>query len=170
MWTSQTAIFPVFPQPPLYNTMPPPLHTPRVPFTGISPNSRSRVVALHECGMRFADIARDESLRPSTCRKIFQNAPIQKSCKSRPRSGPPSSITPRLGRRIFRAIVVNPKITGAQLSVEVALYLTKKTIYWILLKSGIQKWRCKKRPLVDKEKAATRLQWAYLHDNQSPVY
>jgi hypothetical protein len=158
------------PQPPFFNTMPQPPHTPRAPFTEVSPNSRSRVVALHDYGMRFADIARGENLQPSTCSRIFQNAQNQDSCKSRPRKGRPQSITPRHGRQIFRAIAVNPKITAAQLRVEVAPQLSKKTIYRFLMKSGIQKWRCKKRPLLDDAKAAVRLHWALSHDNQPLAY
>jgi hypothetical protein len=138
--------FAFFPQPPFFTYMPQPPHTPRVPLQEVSPNSRSRVVALHDYGMKYCDISRGENLPPSTCRQIFKNAPLQESCKSRPRSGRPQSITPRLGRRIFRAINFNPKITAAQLRAEVAPEYSKKTIYRFLKKSGIQKWRCKKRP------------------------
>jgi transposase len=150
--------------------MPQPPPTPRLPLQEVSPNSRSRVVALHDYGMKYADIARGENLTPSTCRQIFKNAPNQESCKSKLRAGRPESITPRLGRRIFRAIALNPKITAAQLRAEVAPEYSKKTIYRFLKKSGIQKWRCRKRPLLDDEKAAARLHWALLHDNQPPPY
>jgi hypothetical protein len=70
--------------------------------------------------------------------------------------GCPQLITWRLGRQLFRAIAVNPKITAAQLRVEVAPELSSKTIYRYLKKSDIQK--CKKRPLLDDEKGAARLQ------------
>ena len=73
-------------------------------------------------------------------------------------------------RQLLRAIAVNPKITVAQLRVEVAPELSMKTIYRYLKKSGIQKWRCKKRPLLDDERAAARLHWALSHDNQPPAY
>jgi hypothetical protein len=162
--------FAFYPQPPFNTTMPRPPNTPRLPLCEVSPNSRSRVVAAHDYGTKFADIARGENLTLSTCRQIFQNATIQTSCNSRPRTGRPQLITPRLGRQLFRAIAVNPKITAAQLRVEVAPNLSKKSIYRYLQKSGIQKWRCKKRPLLDDEKAAARLQWALIHDNQPLDY
>jgi hypothetical protein len=117
--------------------MPRPPNTPRLPLCEVSPNSRSRVVAAHDYGTKFADIARGESLTPSTCRETFQNATIQTSCNSRPRTGRPQLITLRLGRQLFRAIAVNPKITAAQLRVEVAPNLSKKSIYRYLQKSGI---------------------------------
>jgi hypothetical protein len=44
----------------------------------------------------------------------------------------------RYSRQLLRAIAVNPKITAAQLRVEVAPELSMKTIYRYLKKSGIQ--------------------------------
>lgn len=150
--------FAFYPQPPFNSTMPRPPNTPRPPLCEVSPNSRSRVVAAREYGIKFTNIARGENLRPGTCRQIVLNASIQTSCISRPRSGRPELITPRLGRQLFRAIAINPKITAAQLRVAIAPEISKITIYRYLKKSGIQKWRCKKRPLLDDEKAAACLQ------------
>lgn len=147
-----------YPNHPLFILMPPRPTTPRRPLCELSPNSRSRVVAAHDYGIRICDIARQENLPPSTCRSIFKAAANQDSCKSRPRSGRPSIITPRDGRRIFRAIATNPKITTTQLRAEVMPNICKKTIARFLKKSGIQKWRCRKRPLLDDAKAAARLQ------------
>lgn len=150
--------------------MPQPPRTPRTPLAELSPNTRSRVVAARDYGNRFVDIATKENLNPATCRSIFRNAQHQQSCKSQARSGRPTLLSPRDQRRIFRAIATDPKITAAQLRVECGLEASKKTIYRFLKKSGIQKWRCKKRPLLDNEKAATRLQWALQHDSQPPAY
>jgi hypothetical protein len=68
----------------------------------------------------------------------------------------PQLITPR---PLFRTIEINPKITTAQLRVEVAPELSKATIHRYL-KSSIQKWRYKNLPFLDDEKAAERLHWA----------
>lgn len=150
--------------------MPPPPHTPRIPLCEVSPNSRSRVVSARDYGAPWIAISEQENLPYSTCRTIFRNAPNQASCKSRPRNGRPPVITPRDGRALFRAIANNPKITAAKLRAEVLPTVSKITIYRYLKKSGIQKWRCKKRPFLDDERAAARLHWAYLHDNQPPAY
>ena len=150
--------------------MPPQPKTPRTPLAELSPNTRSRVVSARDHGIRYSAIAEKENLNPSTCRSIFKNASNQASCKTRPRSGRPRTITPRDGRRIFRALTTNPKITASQLRIEVLPKASNKTIYRFLKESGIQKWRCKKRPLLDEEKAAARLQWALTHDNKPPAY
>jgi hypothetical protein len=150
--------------------MPQQPHTPRTPLAELSPNTRSRVVSARDYGNRFSEIAKREGLNPATCRSIFRNAPKQDSCKSRPRSGRPRIIDPRDGRRLFRAIAINPKITAKQLRVETLPEMSDKTIYRFLKDSGLQKWRCKKRPLLDDNKAATWLRWALLHDNMPPAY
>jgi len=150
--------------------MPLPPRTPRTPLCELSPNTRSRVVLAHDYGIKICDIARQENLLPSTCRFIFKNASNQASCKSQPRSGRPSIITIRDGKRLFRAIATNPKITATQLRAGVMPNVSKNTITRYLQKSGIQKWRCRKRPLLNDTKAAARLQWALLHNNKSDAY
>ena len=117
--------FAFHPQPPSNAIMPRLPSIPRQPLCEVSPNSRSRVVSAHEYGSKFADIARGETLLPSTCRQIVQNASIQTSCISQPRSGRPELISPRLGRQLFRAIAINPKITAAQLRATVAPEISK---------------------------------------------
>jgi hypothetical protein len=75
-------------------------------------------------------------------------------------------ITERDGRAIFRRISLKPKITAAQLVATTVLNVKKKTVYRFLKKSGIQKWRATKRPIVDDEKAVKRLHWAERYDNK----
>jgi transposase len=150
--------------------MPTQPHTPRKPLGELSPNTRSRVVSARDYGIRYSEISEKENLIPSTCRSVFKNAKNQASCKTRPRTGRPRKLTPRDERRIMRQIAIEPKITAAQLRAQVAPYVSQKTIYRFLKESGIQKWRCKKRPLLDDDKAAARLQWALLHDNKPLSY
>jgi len=70
----------------------------------------------------------------------------------------------------MRFIGTKPKVTTVDLVAECAPHVLKTTIYWYLKKSGIQKWRCRKRPLLTEERAAARLQWAHLHDGQDLEY
>lgn len=144
--------------------------TPRTPLCELSPNTRSRVVSARDYGIRYSDISEKENLNPSTCRSVFKNATNQASCKTRPRTGRPQKLTLRDKRCIMRQIAIEPKITAAQLRTGVAPHVSQKTIYRFLKESGIQKWRCKKRPLLDDNKAAARLQWALLHDNKPLSY
>jgi len=144
--------------------------TPRAPLQECSPNKRSRVVAARDHGIKWGVIGRMEELSEKTCQSIAKRALFQTSCISRPRSGRPISIDERQGRRIFRTIATNPKITAKELVVECGLDVTQKTVYRFLKKSGVQKWRCRKRPLLDDGKAAARLAWALRHDNQPVQY
>jgi hypothetical protein len=95
-------------------TMRPP-GTPRPPLCEVSPNKRSRVCGQRDAGIKFRVIARAENLIDSTCRSIYRRAPNQTSCRSNPRPGRPPKLTPGDERVIFRAIVIQPKITAAQL-------------------------------------------------------
>lgn len=45
-------------------------NTPRPPLGEVSPNSRSRVVAARDYGIRYTNIAQGENLLPSTVRQI----------------------------------------------------------------------------------------------------
>ena len=143
-----------------------PLGTPRPPLCETSPNKRSRVCGSRDSGTKVGVIARAEQLTDSTVRKILKRAQNQVSCCSRPRSGRPSKLTPHDERVIFRALLVNSKITAAQLVRENVPYVTKKTVYRFLKKSGIQKWRCKKRPFLTPEHALKRMKWASKYDGK----
>jgi Transposase len=140
--------------------------TPRQPLGEVSPNTRSRVIGARDHGIKFGAISRLENLDDSTCRKIYKNASHQTSCISNPRTGAPSMLTLLDHRNIRRAIVINPKITAAQLRVSCAPHASKKTIYRYLLKSGIQKWRAKQRPFLTAKHALLRMEWALKHNGK----
>lgn len=139
---------------------------PRQPLGEVSPNQRSRVVGAYDHRVPFPAIARLEGLKNSTCRSIVKNASHQVSCITPPRPGRPSSLTIGDQRLIRRTIVVNPKITAQQLFLSCASHTSKKTIYRYLKKSGIQKWRCKQRPLLKEEHAQKRREWARKYDGK----
>ena len=148
------------------NNMPRLEGTPRRPMQELTPGERNRIVSARDHGVKFAAIARLEEVADSTCRKVFKNAPNQVSCITKPRVGAPSVLSTVDKRNIHRAIVVNPKITAAQLFDQCAPHASKKTIYRYLKKSGIQKWRCKQRPFLTEEHAEKRRAWARLYDGR----
>ena len=160
----KTAFFRVCSPTTLFTTMPRPPGTPRPPLGEVSPGTRNRVVGARNHGIAYTAIGEQENLEPSTCRRIFKKAPNQISCIIRPRPGRPTLLTERDQRCIFRTIVINPKITAQQLVATVVPHIKKKTVYRFLKKSGIQKWRCTKRPLLTEEHAAARLAWALKYD------
>jgi hypothetical protein len=129
----------------------------RPPLCEVSPNKRSRICGKRDSGIRFSVIARGEDLTDATCQSIVKSAPKQASCLSRPRSGRPTVLPPGDQRLIFRTIVLQSKITAAQLVAQAVPHSSKKTVYCFLKKSSTQKWRCKKRPFLTPEHAAKRL-------------
>lgn len=150
---------------------PRPPGTPRPgPGCEYSPHKRARIVSARESGMKYKDIALREGVKEATCRKIFSRAPKQTSCVTRPRKGRPQLISDRDARRIFRTIFVQPKITAAQLRVSAVPHASKRTIYRFLKKSGIQKWRCKRRPLLTQAIANLRLEWAHTYNNRDDAF
>jgi Transposase len=153
----------IFFQPP---TMRPP-NTPRPPLCEVSPNKRSRVCGKRDAGIKIGVIARAEGLTDSTCRSILRRAPNQVSCLSNPRPGRPSKLTPSDQRLIFRVIVIQPKITAEELVAQTVPHVTKKTMYRFLVKSGIQKWRCKERPFLTPEHTQKRLEWARKYNRRT---
>ena len=113
------------------------LGTPRPPLCETSPNKRSRVCGSRDSGTKVGVIAQAEQLTDSTVRKILKRAQNQVSYCSRPWSSRPTKLTPYDERVIFRALLVNSKITAAQLVRENVPHVTKKTVYRFLKKSGI---------------------------------
>ena len=75
--------------------MPRPPGTPRPPLGEVSPGTRNRVVRARNHGIPYTAIREQENLDPSTCRRIFKNAPNQISCITRPRPGRPTLLTER---------------------------------------------------------------------------
>jgi hypothetical protein len=129
---------------------------PRQPLGEVSRNTRSRVVAGRDRGHKWTYIGAQEGLGESICRQISKNAQHQTSCITQPKGRKPLLLSERDGRAIFRRIALESKITAAQLVATTAPHVKKKTIYR-LKKSGFQKWRATKRPLLDDEKEAKRL-------------
>ena len=144
--------------------------TPRPPLADLSPGHRNRIIGARNFGILYSRIAEQENIAESTARVTVKNTPLRPGGISQPRGRPPSRISPRDARSIFRAIAQNPKITATQLVANCVPHVCNKTVYRFLLKSGIQKWRCRKRPLLNDERAAARLQWALLHDNKPLAY
>ena len=144
--------------------------TPRQPLGDLSPGARNRIIGARKYGIPYTWLAVSEKCSPSTARLTVKNALLQPGGLSRPRGRPPSTITERDARAIFRAITRTPKITAVQLRATTVPHVSMKTVYRFLKKSGIQKWRCRKRPVLTDERAAARLQWALLHDNKPLAY
>ena len=160
----KTRFFAIYPQPSSLATMPRAPGTPRPPLGEVSPSRRNRIVGARSHRVPYPAIGGKENLNPATCRQIVKNASHQTDCITTPQLSRPSLLSLHDQRYIFRLIAIDPKITTAQLVATAVPYINKKTVYRFLKKSGIQKWRCKKRPLLTEERAAARLAWALKYD------
>ncbi len=138
--------------------------TPRQPLGDVSPARRNQIIGARDHGIKFGPIARLNNLPESTCRGIYKRAETQVGGRSLSKGRPPKALTAGDQRLIRRAIVANPKITAAQLVIQTVPHVSKKTVYRYLKISGIQKWRCRQRPLLTEEHARLRLEWATKYD------
>lgn len=150
--------------------MPRPPQTPRPALADLSPGSRNRIIGARAHGVPFSAIATQENCSRSAAFSTVKNAPKRPGAFTQLKGHPARKLSPRDERAIFRAIERNPKITASKLRIEVVPHVSQKTIYRFLQQSGIQKWRCRKRPLLTDERAARRLQWALAHDNKPLAY
>ena len=111
----------------------------RLPLAELSPGNRNRIIGARAHGIPFATIAGQENCSPSTAYSTVRNALFRAGQYSRPRGRPPTKLSERDKRRIYRTIDQSPKITAAELIATVVPHVTKKTVYRFLKKSGIQK-------------------------------
>jgi hypothetical protein len=74
---AKSMIFLIFTPPPFITTMAQPPHKPRISFTEVYPNYRSRVIALHEYGMRFADISSGKTILLLTTQNLPKSTQLR---------------------------------------------------------------------------------------------
>lgn len=90
----------------------------------------------------------------------------RQSLQSRPRPGQPEKLTRFQKLKLLRLARANPTIKYCQLKAEVhGIHCHEKTIYRLLKKHHIIRWRAKKRPKLTKEVAKIRRWWARVYRN-----
>ena len=109
----------------------------RLPLAELSPGNRNRIIGARAHRIPFATIADQENCSLSAAYFTVRNALFRAGQYSRPQGRPPTKLSERDKRRIYRTIDQSPKITAAELVATVMLYITKKTIYRFLKESGI---------------------------------
>ncbi|KAL2752517.1 hypothetical protein ACRALDRAFT_2112316 [Sodiomyces alcalophilus JCM 7366] len=111
-----------------------------------SPHKRTRIVALHEAGLTYREIARREGVAPGTVGGICKRYRDQESAKSLPRSGRPRILNERDIRHILRLLNEDPSISYEQLRRKANLECSSETIKRELVRQGIRHIRTPARP------------------------
>ena len=129
----------------------------RLPLAELSPGNRNRIIGARAHGIPFATIADQKNCSFSAVYFTVRNALFRAGQYSQPQRRPPTKLSEYNKRRIYKTIDQSLKITAAKLIATIVLYITKKTVYRFLKKSGIQKWQCRKQPLLNNKRTAARL-------------
>jgi transposase len=122
---------------------------------------RSMVLADVERGMAKSDIARKHRISRSTVYNTIRRWLSNATTASLQRSGRPEILTGEQQRRVLRVARRHPRIEYAKLvSLALGIQVSHDTIYRILKRHNITKWRAKKRPKLAVEHARKRLAFA----------
>lgn len=130
---------------------------------------RGKLVGLRNAGKSWSQINAETGVPISTIRNTVRLAPQRDQGKSLPRSGRPTIVTSQLERHLVRIINDTPKIPYKTLLRQYRLNISRTTIYRILRKHNVIKWRCKKRPFISRKTAAIRFAYAreYRHKKRN---
>lgn len=89
---------------------------------------------------------------------VFNTSSRANGLKSQQRSGRPPKLLIRDQRSLLRIIRRNPRIEYAELKLfAIGIHVSSKTIYRMMKKHGILKWRAKQRPMLSPRDASRRL-------------
>ena len=98
----------------------------------------------------------------STLSRIYKRYREGKGFTSAPRGGPRKT-SKRTDRKLLIQVKRTPKMPLRELQQNVVPEISKRTINRRLAESDIKKWLAAERPLLEKEHAAQRLEWALKH-------
>lgn len=115
---------------------------------------------MRNAGKTFGQIHAETGVPISTIKSTVKMASKRDNGKSLTRSGRPTKVSLRLERHIVRIINDTLKIPYRTLLRQNRLSISRTTIYRILKKHNVIKWRCKKRPFLTRKTAAIRFKYA----------
>jgi transposase len=129
----------------------------------LTPYERGKVVARWEDGKTVPDIHRKMHIARSTIRNTIEAGSNREQGRSLPRSGRPKALSRSEEQYILYLARRFPKCTYRQLGESILPRVSRKTIYRILKRHHITRWRARKRPFLTKEVAKERYRWAKIH-------
>ena len=130
--------------------------------TELTPYQRGMIVGAQALGHTPTEIGKTLNFTKSTVQSTIQKYSICNDGVSKSRSGWPEVLSERDRRYIIKHARINPRITYAQIKLEVGLGCSRTTIYRALKLYGLTNWVAKKRPLLTPEVAKKRLDWCLL--------
>ena len=130
--------------------------------TELTSYQRGMIVGAQALGHTPTEIGKTLNFTKSTVQSTIQKHSIRNDGVSKSRSGRPEVLSERDRRYIIKHARINPRITYAQIKLEVGLGCSRTTIYRALKQYGLTNWVAKKRPLLTPEVAKKRLDWCLL--------
>ena len=127
-----------------------------------SPTFRALLVGRILAGEKQKDVAKKTGMSKSTLSRIYKRYREGKGFTSAPRGGPRKT-SKRTDWKLLIQVKRSSKMPLRELQQNVVPEISKRTINRRLAESDIKKWLAAERPLLEKEHAAQRLEWALKH-------
>ena len=156
------------------------MSTQRAPLCQISQNVRRRpymtalerdqIIGMLQGGSTTGKIAAHFGRSSQAIRDLQKKFIITGTTEDRPRTGRPPILSLSQKKIIYRKVRAAPKIKYSQLAKEAVFVYpdrttskppSRTTLWRIIKKRGLSKYRCKKRPKLAKEHARERLLFSY---------
>jgi transposase len=136
----------------------------------LSSEARSAIIAKHEAGVSNKDLVAEFRCSDKTIYNTLKRWKLHNTTHSLDRTGRPEILTRREKRDIIRIVRKTPKLEYSQLIKDAGLLNcttppSKRTIARCLQISGLNKYRCAKRPKLTPIHALARKRFAWQYRN-----
>ena len=125
--------------------------------TDLTPYQRGIIVGAQALGYTPTENGKTLNFTKSTVQSTIPKHSIRNDGVSKSRSGRPKVLSESDRRYIIKHTRINPRITYAQIKLEVGLGCSRTTIYRALKLYSLTNWVAKKLPLLTPEVAKKRL-------------
>jgi transposase len=124
----------------------------------LDPQMCGRILELRSLGWSFAKIVTKHNLPCATVQYTIKQAQIRsEKQESLPRTRRPRVITKEQRDSLFERVELTPEISYAALQAQECPNASIRSIQKLLQEIGIRKWVRLKRPLLNEDQAAARL-------------
>ena len=131
----------------------------RIYNTELNSFQRGLIIGAKMMGYGATDIGTALNIPRTTAKTIIEKHIHSNNGVVKSRSGRPHLFADRNRRSLIRLVRKNPTMTYAQISRELDVVCSRKTIYREIKAYGLTNWLAKKRPLLTEEVAQKRYSW-----------